>query len=121
MTRFLSRVTRRLPAALAATAAMCAAAVVVVPVQAQANAPGFPAVYCYRNASGSNPTRLLLAESNVVNGNLAYTIITQRWDSGQRTYVDQSARSKFTAPPSDRSPNGLCRWGDSSYPYGVWA
>ena len=118
MNHFISSVARRLLAALAAMAALCT---VVVPAQALASAPGYPDVYCYRNATGSNPTRLLLAESNLFDGKLAYTIFTEHWDRGRNTYVDnRTPWSKFAAQPSDRTANGICRWADPDYPNGSW-
>lgn len=70
-----------------------------------------------------NPTRLRLGDSNIVNGNprLAYSIIIEVWDDKRGTYVPVNQTNTYTLPPSDRSPNGICRRADSSYPIGTRA
>lgn len=114
---------RRSVAVAVAVGALSAGAAVVVPSTAQAFVPGFPDLYCYAHQGSSNPTRLWLGESNIVNGDprLAYTIITQVWDDKKGAYVPTSASSKYALPPSDRSASGICRWADPSYPIGTLA
>jgi hypothetical protein len=107
---------------LIATAALSAGALSIVPLSAQASAPGFPDIYCY-HSSGDNSSRLLLTESNTANGDprVAYTIITESWSNTTHQYEQGSASTKYALPPSDRSPSGICAWADSYYPIGSLA